>query len=388
MRRCCCSPTEPTSRLSSVLPVAAVDVYPRRGARADLDVIGAGSRYALTGAVIADDRQAVLSLSRQGRLCQRKQADRGGGGASAVRRAHADQAPTSQFAVEPAAVRTRRRAASETLIAATDHLPAWRSMAGWTRTRHQHACRQPSGWSASSSARRSPAREVVRRFVPATLGDVVDDIVTALRDSGRYLISTTWARASPCDAAAAVRSVPGRPDVLGAAAIACDGATTLECPQLSLGRALGTDGEESRWTAPAPSVSGPSGWRLGAMAPNHTTTGATLSISGDLRVGFPWLGTVCRPICGTRWPVARVGRGRESRDARHERPSVTSRDAARSPNSYLRRVLRVLTGGEAIVATRPGDHRGGTGDYARLRSVVKVISDQMLYGVPRQTIND
>jgi 1-pyrroline-5-carboxylate dehydrogenase len=47
-------------------PVLSVHVYPDEQYERILDVIDTGTRYALTGAVIADDREAVLTA--QGRL--------------------------------------------------------------------------------------------------------------------------------------------------------------------------------------------------------------------------------------------------------------------------------------------------------------------------------
>ncbi len=46
-------------------PILAVHVYPDQDYGRMLDVVDAGSRYALTGAVIADDRSAVMQAERQ-----------------------------------------------------------------------------------------------------------------------------------------------------------------------------------------------------------------------------------------------------------------------------------------------------------------------------------
>lgn len=107
-------------------------------------------------------------------------------------------------------------------------------MAGW----FAHTLR-PAMLAAGRSDRlgriveRSPlTRGVVRRFVPGdTLDDVVD-IVTALRDSGRYLsIDYLGENVTDADdAAAAVRAYLGLLDVLGRRGdIACDGCDRSRC---------------------------------------------------------------------------------------------------------------------------------------------------------------
>lgn len=124
-------------------------------------------------------------------------------------------------------------------------------MAGW----FAHTLR-PAMLAAGRSDRlgriveRSPlTRGVVRRFVPGdTLDDVVD-IVTALRDSGRYLsIDYLGENVTDADdAAAAVRAYLGLLDVLGRRGdIACDGVRPLEVSlKLSaLGQALDRDGQK------------------------------------------------------------------------------------------------------------------------------------------------
>ena len=62
-RPCCCPTTRPTrrSRTEYFGPILAVHVYADDEFDDVLDVVDGGSRYALTGAVIADDRAAVAA---------------------------------------------------------------------------------------------------------------------------------------------------------------------------------------------------------------------------------------------------------------------------------------------------------------------------------------
>jgi proline dehydrogenase len=84
-------------------------------------------------------------------------------------------------------------------------------------------------------------------------------------------------------------------------------------------------------------------------AEDHTTTESTLSISGDLRLDFPWLGTVLQAYLlrtlGDCEELATVGaRVRLCKGAYDEPAAVAYRDAHEVTNSYLR-CLRVLTAG-------------------------------------------
>src|SRR6185312_12164215 len=92
-------------------------------------------------------------------------------------------------------------------------------------------------------------------------------------------------------------------------------------------------------------------------AEDHRTTDSTLSTSGDLRVDFPWLGTVLqaylhRTVDDCR-ELATVGaRVRLCKGAYDEPASVAYRDPAEVTDSYLR-CLRVLMagGGYPMVAS-------------------------------------
>ena len=114
-RRCCC-PTIPSDESFSTEyfgPILSVYVYPDRNTSGCLDVVDSGAQYALTGAVIADDRYAVLqrpapAALRSRQLLRQRQADRRGGRAAAVRRlprlGHQRQ---GRLGAEPAAVDVR-----------------------------------------------------------------------------------------------------------------------------------------------------------------------------------------------------------------------------------------------------------------------------------------
>ncbi|CMQ66019.1 proline dehydrogenase [Mycobacterium tuberculosis] len=270
-------------------------------------------------------------------------------------------------------------------------------MAGW----FAHTLR-PAMLAAGRSDRlgriveRSPlTRGVVRRFVPGdTLDDVVD-IVPALRDSGRYLsIDYLGENVTDADdAAAAVRAYLGLLDVLGRRGdIACDGVRPLEVSlKLSaLGQALDRDGQKialDNARAICERAERVGAW-VTVDAEDHTTTDSTLSISGDLRVDFPWLGTVVqaylRRTLADCAELAAVGaRVRLCKGAYDEPASVAYRDAAQVTDSYLR-CLRVLTAGRGypmvathdpvIIAAVPGITRESgrsQGDFEY----------QMLYGV-------
>jgi 1-pyrroline-5-carboxylate dehydrogenase len=57
-------PTDEAFRCEYFGPILAVHVYPDEQYEQILDVVDAGSSYALTGAVVADDRTAVLAAQR------------------------------------------------------------------------------------------------------------------------------------------------------------------------------------------------------------------------------------------------------------------------------------------------------------------------------------
>lgn len=276
-------------------------------------------------------------------------------------------------------------------------------MAGW----FAHTLR-PAMLAAGRSDRlgriveRSPlTRGVVRRFVPGdTLDDVVD-IVTALRDSGRYLsIDYLGENVTDADdAAAAVRAYLGLLDVLGRRGdIACDGVRPLEVSlKLSaLGQALDRDGQKialDNARAICERAERVGAW-VTVDAEDHTTTDSTLSISGDLRVDFPWLGTVVqaylRRTLADCAELAAVGaRVRLCKGAYDEPASVAYRDAAQVTDSYLR-CLRVLTAGRGypMVATHDPVIIAAVPGITRESGVVKVISNTRCSTASATTNND
>ncbi len=239
----------------------------------------------------------------------------------------------------------------------------------------------------------SLSRRVVRRFVPGDALDDVLDSVAVLRDSGRF-ISIDYLGENVTDAADADRTVRAYLQLLDALrdATVRDGVRPLEVSlKLSaLGQALERDGQKIALDNAR--IICERAERVGAWvtvdAEDHSTTDSTLSISGDLRVDFPWLGTVlqaylhrtlddCRELAGVG---ARV---RLCKGAYDEPASVAYRDAAEVTDSYLR-CLRVLMAGcgypmvashdPAIIEAVPGmvresGRRAGDFEY------------QMLYGI-------
>lgn len=199
-------------------------------------------------------------------------------------------------------------------------------------------------------------RRVVRRFVPGdTLGGVLE-VVAALRDSGRF-ISIDYLGENVVDADHAAATVQAYLDLLDALGrrydCAFDGVRPLEVSlKLSaLGQSLDRDGQKialdnARTICERAEAVG--AW-VTVDAEDHTTTDSTLSISGDLRVDFPWLGTVLqaylRRTHGDCAELASVGaRIRLCKGAYDEPASVAYRAAADVTDSYLR-CLRVLLAG-------------------------------------------
>jgi len=199
-------------------------------------------------------------------------------------------------------------------------------------------------------------RRVVSRFVPGdSLGKVLE-VVAALRDSGRC-ISIDYLGENVTDADDATATVRAYLDLLDALGRrddrAFDGVRPLEVSvKLSaLGQALDRDGqkialENARTICERGETFG--AW-VTVDAEDHTTTDSTLSISGDLRVDFPWLGTVLqaylRRTQGDCAELASLGaRVRLCKGAYDEPASVAYRDTADVTDSYLR-CLRVLMAG-------------------------------------------
>lgn len=236
-------------------------------------------------------------------------------------------------------------------------------------------------------------RRVVRRFVPGEGLDGVLDVVAALRDSGRY-ISIDYLGENVVDADDAVATVRAYLELLDALGRrgdgVFDGVRPLEVSvKLSaLGQSLDRDGqkialENARTICERAEAVGV--W-VTVDAEDHTTTDSTLSISGDLRVDFPWLGTVLqaylRRTHGDCAELASVGaRIRLCKGAYDEPASVAYRAAADVTDSYLRCLRALMAGhGYPMVASH---------DPAIIDAVPALAGEfgceafeyQMLYGI-------
>jgi proline dehydrogenase len=250
------------------------------------------------------------------------------------------------------------------------------------------------------TAERLPVtRTVVHRFVPGETIDSVLDSVAALRESGRYVSIDHLGEdvTDVDDAAANVRAYLQLLDALGRLDAACgptshDGVRPLEVSlKLSaLGQALDRDGQkialENARTV-CERAEQVSAW-VTVDAEDHSTTDSTLSISGDLRVDFPWLGTVLqaylRRTLGDCREMATVGaRVRLCKGAYDEPASVAYRNPAEVTDSYLR-CLEVLMagGGYPMVASHDPQIIDAVPDLARESGRdVSNFEYQMLYGI-------
>jgi proline dehydrogenase len=207
------------------------------------------------------------------------------------------------------------------------------------------------------TAERMPlVRKVVHRFVPGETVDCAMHSVAALRESRRYVsIDYLGEDVSDVDGATAtmqaylnlLSALEQRPDA------AHHGVRPLEVSlKLSaLGQALDRDGEkiamENAHTI-CERAEHVGAW-VTVDAEDHTTTDSTLSIVSDLRVDFPWLGTVLqaylRRALGDCEQFAATGaRIRLCKGAYDEPVSVAYRNRAAVTDSYLR-CLRVLMAG-------------------------------------------
>ncbi|SOJ54229.1 Proline dehydrogenase 1 [Mycobacterium simulans] len=243
---------------------------------------------------------------------------------------------------------------------------------------------------------RSPVtRKVVRRFVP---GDSLDDVlgsIAVLRDSDRY-ISIDYLGENVTDVGDATASVQAYLDLLDALGrrsdTAGDGVRPLEVSlKLSaLGQALDHDGQKialdnARTICERAQQVGV--W-VTVDAEDHTTTDSTLSISGDLRVDFPWLGTVLqaylRRTFGDCEELATVGaRVRLCKGAYEEPASVAYRNGAETTDSYLR-CLRVLMAGSGYPMVASHDPSLIAAVPEMVRESGRGADDfeyQMLYGI-------
>jgi proline dehydrogenase len=204
---------------------------------------------------------------------------------------------------------------------------------------------------------RSPVtRKVVRRFVPGDTLDSVLGVIAALRDSGRY-VSIDYLGENVTDADDAAKTARAYLQLLDALGRRADTSSGRVRPlevslKLSaLGQALDRDAEKialenARTICERAEQVGV--W-VTVDAEDHTTTDSTLSISGDLRVDFGWLGTVLqahlRRTLGDCKDLAAAGaRVRLCKGAYDEPVSVAHHAAGDITDSYLS-CLRVLMAG-------------------------------------------
>ena len=191
-------PTDESFATEYFGPLLSVHVYPDDQYERILDVIDTGSRYALTGAVIADDRagradRAEPAAVRRRQLLRQRQAHRGGGGAPAVRWfARFGHQRQGRLGAESVALDVGAHHQGDIRPGDRPHLPAHggRLMAGvfantaapgdpGRRPVRQdcvappNGCRSPARWCADSC----PGRPLAMCWTALPL----------LRDSGRYV---------------------------------------------------------------------------------------------------------------------------------------------------------------------------------------------------------
>jgi proline dehydrogenase len=246
------------------------------------------------------------------------------------------------------------------------------------------------------TAERMPiARKVVRRFVP---GETIESVLTSvadLRASGRC-VSVDYLGEDVTDAddaAANVRAYLQLLDALGRRADTSSGRVRpleVSLKLSALGQALDRDGdkialENARTICEHAEQMGV--W-VTVDAEDHTTTDSTLSISGDLRIDFDWLGTVLQAYLhrtlGDCQDLAAAGaRVRLCKGAYDEPTSVAHHAGAAITDSYLS-CLRVLMAGSGYPMVASHDPTIIDRVPALARETDRGAADfeyQMLYGI-------
>lgn len=238
------------------------------------------------------------------------------------------------------------------------------------------------------------SRSVVRRFVPGETVDAALASVAALRDSGRYVSIDYLGEyvTDADDAAAIVQAYLHLLDGLGRRDDIADGVAPLEVSlKLSaLGQALARDGQKialdnARTICERAQQVGV--W-VTVDAEDHTSTDSTLSISGDLRLDFEWLGTVLqaylrRTLDDCRELAAGGARVRLCKGAYDEPASVAYRSHTEVTDSYLR-CLQVLMAGSGYPMVASHDPVIIDAVPGMARESGRIASDfeyQMLYGI-------
>ncbi|WP_179471443.1 proline dehydrogenase family protein [Mycolicibacterium vinylchloridicum] len=246
------------------------------------------------------------------------------------------------------------------------------------------------------SAERMPvARDVVGRFVPGETKDDALDAVTALRDSGR-LVSIDYLGEDVTDVDAAEATGKAYLQLLDALGARCEyREATVRALEVSLklsalGQSLPRDGDKIAFEnahticARAQEV----GAWVTIDAEDHTTTDSTLSIVRDLRIEFPWVGTVLqaylkRTEADCAEFAASGARIRLCKGAYDEPASVAYRHADEVTESYLR-CLRTLMAGDGypMVASHDPVVITAAGELAReFDRGTDGFEYQMLYGI-------
>ncbi|MBB3605763.1 proline dehydrogenase [Mycolicibacterium sp. BK556] len=246
------------------------------------------------------------------------------------------------------------------------------------------------------SAERMPvARDVVGRFVPGETKDDVLDAVAALRDSGR-LVSIDYLGEDVTDVDAAEATVKAYLQLLDALGARCEyREATVRALEVSLklsalGQALAKDGDKIAFENAHTICQ--RAQQVGAWvtidAEDHTTTDSTLSIVRDLRVEFPWVGTVLQAyLKRTEADCAEFAtsgaRIRLCKGAYDEPGSVAFRDAGEVTDSYLRCLRMLMAGnGYPMVASHDPAVIAAAGEMAReFGRDTDGFEYQMLYGI-------
>ncbi|MGW0159056.1 proline dehydrogenase family protein [Mycobacterium sp. NPDC003323] len=262
-----------------------------------------------------------------------------------------------------------------------------------------HKVARPAILAASRShrlrrtAERLPVtRDVVHRFVP---GETVDDALKAvvdLRNSGR-LVSIDHLGEDVTDTDTADDTVTAYLRLLDALGTAGDSEHPVRPLEVSLklsalGQALAHDGakvalENARAICARAQQLGV--W-VTVDAEDHTTTDSTLSIVSDLRVDFPWVGTVLQaylkrtPADCADFADARI---RLCKGAYDEPASVAHRDGDDITDAYLRclRVLMAGTGYPMVASHDPAIINRVPGLVREFGRAFDDFEYQMLYGI-------
>jgi proline dehydrogenase len=246
------------------------------------------------------------------------------------------------------------------------------------------------------SAERMPvARDVVGRFVPGETTDDALDAVTTLRDSGR-LVSIDYLGEDVTDADAAEATVNAYLHLLDALGARCEyREATVRALEVSLklsalGQALAKDGDKIAFENAHTICQ--RAQQVGAWvtidAEDHTTTDSTCAIVRDLRVEFPWVGTVLQAYLkrteGDCAEFAAAGaRIRLCKGAYDEPVSVAYRQASEVTESYLRCLRTLMAGnGYPMVASHDPALITAAGELAReFGRDTDGFEYQMLYGI-------